>query len=99
MTASVIFTSLAMSAALNPVIPLQSPKPNSLRQKAENKRSDFGLKNVTDGDARRRIRRIDYLKNMLCDQLWLRRILHISTDRGPRFRNSCFISRIVFRGC
>ena len=33
---------------------------------------------------------------MLCDQLWRRRVLHISIDRGPRFRDAFLVARVVF---
>src|SRR5439155_11761877 len=88
-------SAILLMPPLNPVIHLQSPNPYPLRQKPENKRRDFGLKNIADSDARRRIRRIDHVKNMLCDQLWRRRVLHISIDRGPRFRDSHFVAWIM----
>src|SRR5438132_13921680 len=89
-------SAILLMPPLNPVIHLQSPNPYPLRQKSENKWRDFGLKNIADSDARRRIRRIDHVKNMLCDQLWQRRVLHIAIDRGPRFRDAFLVARVVF---
>src|SRR5207248_11262975 len=79
---------------LNSVIHLQSPNPNALRQKSENKWRDLGLESISNRDSRRWAVRIDQAQGVFGDQLRLRRILHVSIHGIPRFRDLWVVSRI-----
>src|SRR5206468_6511059 len=77
------------------VISLQTPNPDALRKKSENKRCNLRLKSVADSYARRRTLLSDKFANTPRDQIGLWRVLHVAFGCVPGFGDLCFISRIV----